>query len=220
MRERLGMTQNRAMILGITGNSGGGKTTVGQFLSVLGGFVLDADKHSREALLQGNPAYHEAVKMFGKGILNEDERIDRKKLARIVFSDAEKKKALEGIIHPQVSKEMQELTQSVSEDGHFRFAVWDAPLLIEAGMLKYCDCLFIVRAPFEAKIGRICARDRISREHAMLRLKAQPSEDELFSMAKQQMDASKIFIVDNEDEDLMKLTASRLIGKCLEGFNG
>jgi hypothetical protein len=54
----------------------------------------------------------------------------------------------------------------------------------------------------------------------MLRLKSQPSEDELLSMAQLQMDASKIFIMDNEDEDLMKLSASRLIEKCLEDFKG
>ena len=164
-------------VLGLTGNTGSGKTTVARLLSQWGGVHVDADKLAHAAL---EDAQAEVVSVFGPGVLCEGAPyIDRKKLAALVFADAAKRAALEGIIHPRVVAAVrQQIGASLSDtkrcppdaQGAATFYVIDAVLLVEAGLHALCDAFWLVTAPEDVRHARITQRDALSPAQAAARL--------------------------------------------------
>ena len=94
------------MIIGITGSIATGKTLVTNYLREKGYKVIDADEISRAVLNKGEKGYDEVLKYFSENILDQEKNIDRKKLAQIIFTDEEKRRVLEKIIHPLVINEI------------------------------------------------------------------------------------------------------------------
>ncbi|MDE6357260.1 MAG: dephospho-CoA kinase, partial [Eubacteriales bacterium] len=84
------MKQNKSLIIGLTGGSGCGKTTVANILKELGGYIIDADKLAHKIMKKGEKAYYEIIDAFGEEILTKEKNIDRKALGGIVFSEKEK----------------------------------------------------------------------------------------------------------------------------------
>ena len=88
--------------VGLTGGIACGKSTVAEMFVRLGGHLIDFDKLAHEVQEPGEPAWHDVVRSFGREILRPEQKIDRDKLAAIVFNHPEKLKTLNGIVHPRV----------------------------------------------------------------------------------------------------------------------
>jgi dephospho-CoA kinase len=159
-------------VLGITGSSGSGKTTVSDILRLKGIDVIDSDKVAKEMTKPNSPYLNNIIADFGKEILLEDGNLNRKKLAQIIYDDKEALKKLNSITFNYVFKEILRRLKNFEEQGKEIIGI-DAPLLFECGLNKYCSIVIAVTANDEQKIEKICERDNISREVAIKRLKIQ-----------------------------------------------
>ncbi len=166
-------------ILGITGGIGSGKTSVTRFFSDLGATVIDADCIARQILEPGGKAVSAVVDAFGKDILGADGRIDRRRLAGIVFADAEKLALLNRLTHPRVFEEMKEQIKAAETE----LVCLDVPLLFSCDFPISCDQTLAVIAPKELRIARVMERDHMSREQVEQRMEKQLSDEVLCEMA-------------------------------------
>lgn len=121
------MKQNKKVIV-ITGSIGTGKSTAVNILKSFGFKVLDSDKIVHEGYNKGSELYNKVVKRFGKEILNDDESINRQKLGKIVFNDAESLKSLNEIVHAYV---INKLMRGVEEPRDEEVIFLDIPLIHE-----------------------------------------------------------------------------------------
>ncbi len=158
------------VVVGITGGTGGGKTTALRAVRARGGLALDCDEvyhglleHSPELLGELRAEYPEAFAGGG---------LDRKALGRIVFADEGKLLRLNEITHRHVAEAVEAALTNYAMSGGTLAAV-DAIALIESGIAALCTTVVGVTAPEEARIERLMAREGISREYAKLRIDAQ-----------------------------------------------
>ena len=163
-------------IIGVTGPSGAGKSCISTLFSEKGLPVIDADKVYHSLLKKDSECTKALVGEFGAEILNENGEPDTKKLGAIVFCSDEKLKRLNSLVLGFVIKEINGMISRLDADGHSAVAV-DAPTLIESGFSKECDCVISILASAEKRIERICLRDNISREKALMRVNAQKKDD-------------------------------------------
>ena len=178
--------------VGLTGGIGCGKSTVAGMMRDLGCRVIDADEISRNLAKPGQPAYDEIIAAFGPEILLADGRLDRAKLAHLVFADASKLSKLNKILHPRViAEEERQLVELARTEPH-AVAVIEAALLIEAGHHKLLERLIVVWCRPEQQIERLTnPRGRaMSRDDAMQRIAAQMPLDEKRRMATDEIDNS------------------------------
>ena len=161
------------VIAGLTGGIATGKSTVSRILQDLGARIVDADKIAREVVCCGRPAWKEIKKQFGDEILLKDGEIDREKLGRIVFYDDGKRIALERIIHPEVSRVMEDQVRDITIKDPSVVVILDVPLLIETGMDKGLNQVIVVYCSESIQIKRLMDRDRITQEDALARVCAQ-----------------------------------------------
>jgi len=167
-------------IIGLTGGIATGKSLVAGILAKLGAIVLDLDKVGHQVIEPGQPAYEEIIKHFGKGVLNEKGRINRKKLGKIVFSDPDKLKILNKITHPRIVERTTEILNNFKKEYSESVIVIEAALLIEMGMQDLVDELWVVVADRELRIKRLQERNGLDREEAMRRINYQmPDEDKI-----------------------------------------
>ena len=184
-------------IIGVTGISGSSKTTVTRMLAGMGGFAVETDPLAHTLMRKGRPAYNEIVAFFGAGILDANGEIHRPALGKLVFGDKEKLACLEGILHPKVAAETANLIAEAEKTGKYKFAIIDAPLLIEAGMHKDCDSCWLVTASRETMLARIIARDGITPNAAAKRLASRTGDEVLKPYAD--------VIIENNGENLADL---------------
>lgn len=160
----------KVKIIGLTGQSGVGKTTVSSYLLSKGFAVIDADKISRE-VLNTNECKEKIAKFFGKEVFLKDGNIDRKKLREKAFLSAGDVKLLNEITHPEIIKRIKlllkeyELTQNK--------VILDVPLLFETNLNEICDAVVAVLADENLRLKRIVNRDKIDISAAKMRLNAQ-----------------------------------------------
>lgn len=157
------------MILGITGGSGCGKTTLLHILGENGGIILDCDAIYHD-LLESDKELPEAVARRFPGTV-ENGVLLRKKLGAIVFSDEKALQDLNKITHNAVRKEV--LRRLENGPG---LAAIDAIALFEGGLAELCDLTVAVTAPTEDRVRRLMARDGVSEEYARSRIRAQHDE--------------------------------------------
>lgn len=169
----------RPYLIGLTGNIACGKSTVLRELHRLGAAVLDADQVAHRAMQRGTKVYEDIVAAFGMGILRPDGEIDRRVLGGIVFSDPKALARLEAIVHPAVLACTEEWLAGVREE----VAVVDAIKLIESGMADRCDEVWVVTCPEEGQLRRLMEYRGLSREEALLRIRAQPPQGEKVARA-------------------------------------
>jgi len=173
------MTQNKKRVIGITGNSGSGKTTVAQMLvDNYGAHAIDADEVVHSLMKPQQPAYNKIAAAFGPDILS-DGKIDRKKLGAIVFKDTEKRTQLESIVHPIVIDEILKEVDSVGAG----LVVIDAVLLVESGLHHHCDSIWLVTAPEVERLKRITTRDNLDDEAAKARMRNQRDTAQIAAIA-------------------------------------
>lgn len=165
--------------IGLTGNIGSGKTTVCKVFENLGVPVFYADLRAR-MIMEGEAVVNRVVNEFGKDVLDEAGKLNRKALAAIVFNDKERLATLNGIVHPLVREHYLEW---VSENKDQAYVIEEAAILFESGMADHFDQVIVVAAPLEVRIDRVMRRDGISREEVLRRAANQFSEEELLERA-------------------------------------
>ena len=150
--------------------------------------MVDADELAREALEPGTRAFKHVSDLFGEEVLTRDGRIDRAALANVVFSDEEKRRALESISHPEVFRLLAEAVEKLRDTD--AIVVFDAPLIIETGFHQAVDVLVVVTAPVEQRIERV-RRDRgMTEAEAAVRIAAQAEPEA--------RDAAADFLISND----------------------
>ena len=161
------------MIIGITGNSGTGKTSICKKILQIREeneiTLIEADEIVKEISVPGHEYFNQIINIFGKEIILSNGNIDRKKLANIVFSDNEKRELLNQNTYKYV---VDEIKKQVKQSKN-KTVIIDAPLLIESNLYKICDIVISVITDFEIKIERICKRDNIDKNLARARLNSQ-----------------------------------------------
>ena len=166
-------------IIGITGNSGSGKSTVSKMISEnYEAKIIDADKIAKE-MTMNNGEYLQAIKQtFGEDVI-KDNTLDRKKLADIVFSNKTEKEKLDSLTFEYVVRRIKEEIKKAQIKSDLKYIVLDVPLLFESKINDVCNYTIGVTAPKIEKIKRICKSDKLSEEKALQRLNSQP-DDEFF----------------------------------------
>lgn len=149
-----------ALVIGITGGIGSGKTTVADLFASLGAPVIDADEIAREVVARGQAGFDEIVEKFGSGILSPSGELDRRLMREHVFSDADKRARLESIVHPRVYAEMRRRLDALENP----YAILVVPLLLETGGSDLVDRVLVVDSPEELQIARTNRRDDTTRE--------------------------------------------------------
>jgi dephospho-CoA kinase len=169
------------IIVGLTGSVGTGKSTVANLFKELGAYVVDWDELAREVTRPHSKAWKEIVEYFGKSILNEDLTINRQKLADIVFSDKEKVAKLNQIVHPEVFKEDERITDEIRSLDPDALIIKGIPLLFELTCPVYVDEIVVVSASEQTQLRRLEGKG-ITRGDARNRIKSQlPLEEKIKS---------------------------------------
>lgn len=203
-------------IIGITGNSGSGKSFISdvilnRYKSVA---IIDADKIAREMSNINTLYYKEIVKKFGKDILKENLEINRKLLANIIFNNNKKREELNSITFKYV---VDEIKNKIKSNNDKAIIIIDVPLLFESGLDKICDITLGVISNEDIKIDRICKRDNLSVMEAKDRLKVQLNDEVL----REKCD----YIIENNGNieelnlQLEEIIDKQGIFKCIENYN-
>lgn len=161
-------------VLGLTGQSGAGKSKAAEAFSACGAYVSDCDRTYRDLLYKNSPLIKEIKKAFPSVIKRG--ALDRTALSAIVFSDKEKLALLNRITHKAILEDVRRQLKQAYADG-YKFAVVDASQLFEADFDRECTAVIGVCAKEQTRIERIMKRDGISEEQARARLGSQHNED-------------------------------------------
>ena len=175
----------KPFFIGLTGPSGAGKGFVCEYLTKLGFNIINSDDVVKNIYENNSLLLNKLADVFGNDII-KDSRLDKNKLREIVFSDREKLKILNSIVHPEVIAKCAQLAKPL--------AVLDAPQLFEAKAQNKCNIIITVMAAKELRATRITERDGISEEKAMERINAQLSEEYYINNAD--------YVIYNNDEDI------------------
>ena len=165
---------SRAMkpVVGLTGGIASGKTTVSEMFADLGIPVIDADDLAREVVEPGTSGLQQIVDAFGDGVIDESGRLDRKKVADLVFEDEAARKKLNAILHPRIGAAGVERISSYA-DHPAPYVLYEAALLVETGSYEAFQALVVVSAEESVQRLRLIARDGFSVSEANARLEAQ-----------------------------------------------
>lgn len=146
-------SSRRVMVIGLAGGVGSGKSTIAKILGELGFLVIDSDQLARAAL--DRPEVRATlITWWGPGVVNAEGKIDRVKIAAIVFHKPEERARLEALVHPLVKHGREQVVERASAEGRVGVVV-DAPLLFEAGSDKEVDCVLFVDTPREMRLHRV-----------------------------------------------------------------
>ncbi len=167
----LGTAATNIFRIGLTGGIACGKTMVADMFAALGAHIIDTDELARDVVEPGEPALESIIEHFGSSILDDDGRLDRRALRRLVFMDPEKRHVLEQILHPAIRQRMIESSAIVR--GPYQVLV--IPLLVESHSDGHVDRVLVVDCDEEVQIRRLMNRDHESRETAEKMLAAQVS---------------------------------------------
>jgi dephospho-CoA kinase len=162
--------------VGLTGNIGSGKSTVGRLLIEAGVPVIDADQVAREIVLPGTPALAEIAARF-PGVVGEGGRLDRKALGARIFRDPAERAALNAITHPRIYQEVVRRLQALRAQG-VGLAVYEAALLLEHGLGPHDGGLIVVTVSEEEQVRRVQQRDGASEQEVRARIAAQMPQAE------------------------------------------
>lgn len=178
--------------IGLTGGIGCGKSTVASMMRELGCHVLDADSLAKQLYELGGPAYDEIIREFGREIADSAGRVDRARLAQIVFADAARLAKLNAILHPLVIARQNDWLDSLEKQDLHAIGVVEAALLIEAGGHENLDRVAVVWCRPEQQIERLAheSRRNMSRAEAESRIRAQMPLEEKLAYATDRIDNS------------------------------
>lgn len=199
-------------VIGLTGQSGAGKTSVSAVFRENGFTVIDADIISREVMQKGSPCLEELTEVFGKDIITGSGELDRKKLGSIVFSDREMLRQLDAVCYPYITHRIIKKIEELAADGA-ELILLDAPTLFEANADELCDLIISVTADRNIREKRITARDGITPEEAAKRFESQYPENFFVTH-------SDYVIKNNKTRELLAEKAKEAADKIKEYYNG
>ncbi len=163
-------------VIGLTGQSGSGKSLLSQRFLTRGIPVLDADQISHQVTESDLDCLKALREKFGSHIFDEAGKLSRKKLGTVVFSSPDKLNLLNVTVFPFITQEIERQIRTAEAEKN-TLLLLDAPTLYEAGADRFCSYVIAVCAPFELRLERVIKRDMITREAALLRLSAQKEDD-------------------------------------------
>ena len=168
------------MRVGLTGGVASGKSTVSAILAELGATVIDADQLAREVVEPGTPGLAAVVEEFGEEMLGDDGGLDRAALGAVVFADEQKRRRLEGILHPLIRERSKQIEAEAPSDG---LVVHDIPLLAESGQADRFEAVIVVDVPEETQVERMTGQRGWTEEDARSRVAAQASREDRRAIA-------------------------------------
>ena len=189
-------------LTGITGPSGGGKSTVSKILCKHGFYIIDADVLAKGVVKKDGVCLLSIESAFGKEVILPDKTLNRKGLAEIAFSNKENQRLLNSIIHPFVLYETLKLVKDAENSGYTKI-VFDAPLLIESNIDCICDNIICVSANEQTRLNRVIKRDNITLEQAKKRFNAQ--HEDSFYTEKADFTINTDRSIDDIENELLKI---------------
>ncbi|MEG0614522.1 MAG: dephospho-CoA kinase [Oscillospiraceae bacterium] len=201
---------NLAKVIGLTGQSGSGKTTVCEVFRNNGFSVINADLIARQVMEKGEPCLKEVHETFTDDVLAEDGSLNRKKLADVVFSDTEKLNLLNTICYPYITEKILIRIKALTDEGK-QLILLDAPTLFESRADDFCELIISVIADEKIRINRIIERDNINEEKAKNRLNSQ-HDDKYYA------DNSDFIIINNKDLKTLISKAKEVSDKIKEYY--
>ncbi|MDE6775765.1 MAG: dephospho-CoA kinase [Ruminococcus sp.] len=181
---------NDVLVVGITGQTGAGKSAVSKVFADNGFAVIDADHISRIVVEKGTECLDEITDMFGKGILNPDMTLNRRALGDIVFADKTKLETLDSIIYPYITSEILHRIKEYSDNRNMMILL-DAPTLFESHSDDFCEIIISVIADDQIRAERIISRDNLTPQQAKNRMDSQHSAEFFLSRSD--------YIIENND---------------------
>ncbi|XP_072260069.1 bifunctional coenzyme A synthase isoform X2 [Pyxicephalus adspersus] len=172
----------RPYVIGLTGGSGSGKSSIAKRLEALGAAVIDCDKLGHQSYRPGGPAYEPVIDEFGTDVLCPDGSIDRRAIARKVFENKDQLKRLTDIVWPAIAELAKEAVEEAAADGK-SVCVLDAAVLLEAGWDNMVHEIWTVVIPEKEAVVRIMNRDGVTEDSAKNRLASQMSNSERVALS-------------------------------------
>lgn len=196
--------------VGITGGIGSGKTGVCKILASFGVPIVYAD-HLANKLIDSTPPINDAIKQtFGRDVFLPDGKLNRKKIADLVFHDKNMKQKLNAIVHPRVISYIKREIKESKHLGKYPMIAVEAALIYEAKVDTLFDYIIVVNADEETRIQRIMKRDKCSREYVLSRMNAQMSVERKAARAD--------FVIMNSSNIQSLKKKSMFIYRMLEGL--
>lgn len=200
----------KPFVLGLTGGTGSGKSSLRPLFEKNGFIYIDTDILARKVMDPELPYLSRIYSVFGEDRVCKDGLLDRRALANLAFSSQVSTAVLNLMTHPAIIEMSLEIINRHKETGWF---VIDAPLLFEAGMERICDAVLAVTAPKEKRIERIVLRDGITEEEASLRIARQRSDESY-------RECSDYIIENDSDSDTFLKKAEELISAMKVKYSG
>lgn len=169
-------TTAKTHLVGLTGQTGAGKTTISDVFAAHDFVVINADQIARKVVQPGSACLAEIVAAFGAALLLADGSLDRPQIAKLIFSDEDAKKRYESIIFPYITQAVFQAMDACSVEGRHHILL-DAPTLFESGLHTACDYIVSVVADEKIRLQRIMQRDGITAEAAVSRMASQHTEE-------------------------------------------
>jgi len=162
------------LAIGITGGIGSGKSTVCEVFKLLGVPVFEADTAAGKLINSDSEIRNNLIQLFGNEIYNSDKKINREKLANIIFNSDVELEKVNKVVHPAVRKEFMNWLKLQKTD----YVIHEAAILIESGFYKMMDFTILVSAPDEMRIERVMRRSNLTRESVISRMAKQWPDSE------------------------------------------
>ena len=184
--------------VGLTGGIGSGKSELSRFFKKWGAYIFDADKEAKNIIDTNAAAQREIIAEFDTNILNIENKIDKKKLARVAFQDENHQLRLNSIMHPYVFQEIDKQFDNVSSANKHKIFIVDAALIYESGADTHMDFVIVITSLLRFRAERAMGRGNMTREDFMKRVDLQWPDDDKAQLAD--------FIIPNNSsvEDLEK----------------
>ena len=164
--------------IGLTGGIGSGKSEVSNFFNLWGAYIFDADQEAKAIIDKNKIAQKEIIEEFGTDVVNKENKIEKKKLARIAFQDDFHQLKLNAIIHPYVFKKIDETFQKIAQEDKHKIFVVDAALIYESGADTHMDYVIVVTSLLRYRTERVMSKGQISRDDFMKRVNLQWSDED------------------------------------------
>lgn len=190
----------KAKIIGLTGGIGSGKTTVAHYMQSLGIPVYISDSEAKK-VMEFPHIIDQIRQAFGEDIVT-DHKLDREKLAAIVFNHPDKLKQLNAIVHPAVKTHFENW---LAQHKNHPIVVKEAAILFESGSYKDCDAIISVVAPIETRIERVLKRDATSREKVLQRINNQLSDEDRIARSQHVITNTTLEDTKNQVDEIINL---------------
>lgn len=188
-------------VIGVTGGIGTGKSTVAGILKRHGAYVIDADEIAKRVVRKGQKTLDLIIDYFGTGILNDNGEIDRKRLADIVFQDANKLSILNEIVHQEVHRQIKKEIDELRNRQYNGIIVLDVPIPTN-DFKQLSDEIWVVDSDLDKRLERVKKRSGFSREEALKRINTQMTREEYLSIA------DKVIINNGSEKELEDVVLS------------